>query len=184
MQVDAPAEDEGSIVVRAVGGDRDAFRKLYECHVDAVFGFVRNRVGPQLADDLTAETFCRAFERIDRYEWRGVPFRAWLLRIAYNVIVGRARKRSSAEVLQGDPTPPPVEGPEDEIVRGSQTSALLAGLRQLAPLHQTVIELRYLQDLSVSETAAVLDNSDEAVRALTYRALKHLRRAMLEGGRP
>ncbi len=89
MQPDdqAAADVERSLVLRARDGDKNAFAALYRTHVDVVFGFLRFRAGADRADDLTAETFCRAWSGISRYEWTGAPFRAWLLRIAYNLVV-------------------------------------------------------------------------------------------------
>lgn len=172
--------DERILVERASAGDRDAFRELYEQNVAAVHGFIRNRVGADVADDLTAETFCRAFEHIGRFEWRGAPFRAWLFRIAYHQVVGRARRKDTHVILQEDPTPPAVDGHEESVIARLEGEIVVEALERLPEGHRTVLELRYMQDLSVSETAAVLESSEEAVRALTYRALKSLRTAYAE----
>lgn len=168
------AGSERELVERAAGGDHDAFRALYEANVAVVFGFARARVGAQVAEDITAETFCKAYEHISRFEWRGVPYRAWLLRIANNLVIGRARRRSSTEI--------PVDEPadwssivEDDPLAGLESQDLLASLARLPARQRAVIELRYLRDLNVAETSAVLDLTEEGVRALTYRALRALR---------
>lgn len=174
-------DGERGLVARAAAGDRAAFHLLYQANVKPVFGFLRARVDHHLAEDLTAEVFCRAFEHIGTYEWRGVPYRAWLLRIAYHLVVGQARRRSSGEVPVRDPEPPAVQGPEDDVVTGLQAETLLASLARLSAAHRTVLELRFLRDLSVAEAATVLDSTEEAVRALTYRALNALRTSHVAG---
>lgn len=172
--------DERDLVERASAGDRDAFRGLYEQNVSAVHAFIRNRVGSGPADDLTAETFCRAFEHIGRFEWRGAPFRSWLFRIAYHQVVDRSRRKDTHVILQEDPTPPAVDGHEESVIASLEGEVVVEALSTLSEAHRTVLELRYMQDLSVSETAAVLESSEDAVRALTYRALKSLRAAYAE----
>ena len=170
---------EAELVRRAVAGDRAAFRLLYEQNVKVVYRFVAARVAPSQVDDLTAETFARAFERIDGFEWRGVPIRAWLLRIAYHQVIGQSRRRSSSEVLTDDPTPPDVASHEDGLVdRLTDHQQVLAAMASLSPPQRAVIELRYFRELSVPETAVVLELSEEAVRALTYRSLRSLRAAL------
>lgn len=156
---------------------KEAFHAVYEENLGAVHGFLRNRVGPQEADDLTAETFCRAYGHFDRWEDRGVPIRAWLLRIAYNLVVGRARQTSkqSSSSLDENSSLVAQEGHEERVHTMLEMNAALEALNSLSDSHRTVIELRYLRDLSVAETAEVLDLTPEAVRALSYRALGELR---------
>jgi RNA polymerase sigma-70 factor (ECF subfamily) len=170
---------EAALVARASAGDRGAFRTLYEQNVTVVYRFIAARVAPSLVDDLTAETFAKAFERIDTFEWRGVPIRAWLLRIAYHQVIGRARRRSSSEVLTDDPTPDHVVSHEDGLVdRLTDHHDVVTALAALPDSQRAVIELRYFRELSVPETALVLELTDEAVRALTYRSLRSLRAAL------
>lgn len=173
--------DEEQIVRRAASGDLDAFRLVYERNVDIVFGFLRNRVGTQRAEDITAETFVRAFERIEGFEWRGIPIRAWLLRIAYNLIVGSARRPVDDLTFGVDATAPPALSHEDSIVERLTDSAVLRAMASLPEAQQTVLDLRFVEELTVAETALVIESTDEAVRAMTYRALKALRRAMDHG---
>ena len=170
---------EADLVARAAAGDRAAFRTIYEQNVQVVYRFVSSRVAMSLVDDLVAETFARAFERIEGFEWRGVPIRAWLLRIAYHQVVGRSRRRSSSEVLTDEPEPPGVGSHEDGLVdRLTDHQQVLAAMASLSPPQRAVIELRYFRELSVPETAVVLELSEEAVRALTYRSLRSLRAAL------
>lgn len=172
-------DTERILIERAQAGDRDAFRQLYEANVTTVVSFLARRVGPQAAEDLASETFAKAFERLDRFEWRGVPLRAWLLRIAYHEVVARSRKRSSSEVATDDPRPEPTAGHEEAIVDHlAISSSLAAALSSLGEQQRLAVELRYLRGLSVAETSEVLGIGVEAVRALTYRSLTSLRAAL------
>lgn len=175
-------------MLRAQRGDRQAMRELYEQNVRMVYSFLVKRAGRAAADDLTAEVFTKAFERIDRFEWRGIPIRSWLLRIAFNEVVGRSRRRSNTEVLV-DRMDEPLggragwslgeDGHEDRVVSSlSAGGDVLAALELLSPPQRAAIELRYLRGLSVGEAAVVLDLNEDAVRALTYRALKALRSSL------
>jgi RNA polymerase sigma-70 factor (ECF subfamily) len=150
-------------------------RDLYEEHASAIYGFLRNRVGYQEAEDLTSEVFLRAARALERYEDRGLPIRAWLLRIARNLVIEKAR---SARPVEGPITTEP-HAPDgtDRVVLAIEGRVALDALRTLKDTHREVIDLRIIRDLSVAETAVVLDLSDEAVRALTHRALKALRAA-------
>lgn len=166
---------EQIIVARAISGDREAFRDLYTNNVSAVVGFLRNRVGWQEAEDMAAETFCRAFEHLGSYQDRGVPFRAWLLRIAFNLIVADSRKSRNSIPTAYLPYSGEVPGPESKAVARSEIERLRHSMALLSVEHQTVLSLRYLGELSVANTAIVLDIKEDAVRSLTYRALKALR---------
>jgi RNA polymerase sigma-70 factor (ECF subfamily) len=156
--------------------EKDAFRALYEENVGLVHGFLRARIGPNDAEDLTAETFCRAYPHLHRWEDRGIPIRAYLLRIARNLVIERARKARAVMVpLDDRPDASRRDSHEEEVGTSVEAEAALAELADLPESHRSVIDLRYLRDLSVTETSAVLGISEEAVRALSYRALKGLR---------
>jgi RNA polymerase sigma-70 factor (ECF subfamily) len=172
-------EDEVALVLAAGRGDQDAFRRLYDANVGLVFAYLSRRVGAQVAEDLAAEVFARAYRSLPRYQPRGVPLRAWLLRIAHNLVVGRARRRATSEVPLADPDaagrPAVAASGEAEALRQLDADLLASALEQLADSHHAVLELRFLRELSVAETATILDQSQEAVRSLTYRALQALR---------
>jgi RNA polymerase sigma-70 factor (ECF subfamily) len=168
---------ERKLVERAKTGERDAFRSIYEDNVGVVFAFLRRRVGVQEAEDLTADTFCRAYEHLPRFEWRGIPVRAWLLRIAYHLVVARSRRRDTNTVPVEDPPAAAAPTHEDDVIAGLDNDRVLGALSELSSAHRTVLELRYLGQLSVAETALVLGSSEQAIRALSYRALKALRAA-------
>ncbi|HEY3673682.1 MAG TPA: RNA polymerase sigma factor [Acidimicrobiia bacterium] len=167
------------LVAAAVDGDRQAFKQLYLQNVRPIFGFLVARTDYHLAEELTAETFARAYAAIGRYQPSEVPFRAWLFRIAHNLVIGRARRKSSSDVPLGDELTATARhadpGVDEQVSLTFETERLRACMQQLSVAHAEVLDLRYLRELSVAETAAVLGAGEEAVRALTYRALKALR---------
>lgn len=173
---DAPADEERELVERAIAGDRDAFQRLYELHVEAVFAFLRARAPRELAEDLAAETFCRAYQHIGRYEWRGSPYRAWLLRIARNLLIAHWRSKSSGVNLLADLEPVADAHVDADPTERMAAAEVVARLAELPDRHREVIELRFLEERSVAETAVLLEISEEAVRALTMRAMRTLRK--------
>jgi RNA polymerase sigma-70 factor (ECF subfamily) len=167
-------------VAAARDGDQEAFKDLYRMHVTAIFGFIAARTNRQTAEDLTADTFARAYAAIGRYEQRDVPFRSWLFRIAHNLVVGRARRRDATDTMLEPEHAQRVAAGTDvahDVTLSIEAERLRECMAQLSDAHSTVLDLRYLRELSVSETGAVLGLGEEAVRALTYRALRALRAA-------
>ncbi|MCL2394815.1 MAG: sigma-70 family RNA polymerase sigma factor [Acidimicrobiaceae bacterium] len=160
---------------------RAAFHRIYEDNVAAVHAFVRRRAGAEEAEELTAETFSRAYGTFHRWEDRGIPVRAWLLRIAFNQVVGRARKTLPVPLADPDHADARAEDHEEQVDRRLEAGAALRALSSLPASHRTVLELRHLQELSVPETATVMGLSEEATRALTYRAMQGLRKAYAKG---
>ncbi|HEY3673683.1 MAG TPA: RNA polymerase sigma factor [Acidimicrobiia bacterium] len=171
--------DEDVLVAAARAGDDDAFGALYRAHVEAVRRYVRARTDRTVADDLTAETFARAYRALPRYELRGAPFRAWLYRIAANLVIARARRAVCAEAPRGlaelDRVIVPSPDHAEAVVAAKESSELVECLGRLSGSHEQVLRLRYLSELSVSETADALGLKEPAVRSLTYRALRSLR---------
>ncbi|HVT20365.1 MAG TPA: sigma-70 family RNA polymerase sigma factor [Mycobacteriales bacterium] len=171
-------------VKRAQQGDGEAFGELYDAYVDLVHRYISHRVGNHaLAEDLTSETFLRALRRIGSFTWQGRDFGAWLVTIARNLIADHFKssryklEQSTPDVIDagGDSR---AEGPENEVLTGITNAALLAAVRQLGQEQQECIVLRFLQGMSVAETAAILGKNEGAVKALQYRAVKALGRLL------
>lgn len=177
-----PTHAERGLVECAIAGDQDAFRRLYELHIGAIFAFLRARAPHELAEDLAAETFCRAYQHIGRYEWRGSPYRAWLLRIARNLLIAHWRSKASTVSLLGDLEPVAPAHIDPDPTEQMAAAEVVGMLTQLPDRHREVVELRFLEERSVAETATVLDLSEEAVRALTMRAMKALRKLCASSG--
>lgn len=173
---------EYSLVERVQAGDVDAFAELYRRHVSLVHCYVaRHFVGCDV-DEVTAETFVRAWEARGRFEWRGIRYRAWLLRIARNLALGRARdgrRFEYAEVDEAAAVVAPVPEPGDTVVWRWQAAALREMVADLPELQREVVVLRFVEGLSTVEAALVLGRRKEAVRSAQYRALQTLRTKLL-----
>jgi RNA polymerase sigma-70 factor (ECF subfamily) len=173
---------EEQLVARAQRGDADAFGDLYERHLNAIYRYVFYRVGDVAeAEDLTEVVFLKAWEALDSYEVREVPFAAWLYRIAHNAIVDRHRKHRETLSLDAYwPLHDETAGPEDRLDARERLEALTDALSKLAPDHQQVLALRFISGLSHAEASRVLNRTEEAVRVLQHRALNALRKLLDE----
>jgi RNA polymerase sigma-70 factor (ECF subfamily) len=172
------------IVTRAQQGDADAFGQLYDRYVDVVYRYIQYRVANStLAEDLTSETFLRALRRITSYTWQGRDFGAWLVTIARNLIAdhfksGRYRMEVATSDLVEAGADRSQEGPENEVLAGLTNAALLEAVKQLNAEQQECIALRFLQGMSVAETAQIMGKNEGAIKALQYRAVKSLSRLL------
>ncbi|HSK25050.1 MAG TPA: sigma-70 family RNA polymerase sigma factor [Egicoccus sp.] len=168
------------LVARAQEGDAQAFAALYDRYVDQTFAYVYRRVGHrQLAEDLVGDVFLRAYRRLSSFEWQGVDLGAWIMTIARNRVhdhfkSARFRLERTTDEVRDDPTPTGPDDPERVAVARDMTRALGQALEKLKDEHREVIELRFVHDLSVAETAAVMQRSVGATKALQYRALRAL----------
>ncbi|MGZ6791496.1 MAG: sigma-70 family RNA polymerase sigma factor [Mycobacteriales bacterium] len=175
------------LVQRAQSGNAEAFGELYDRYVDQVYRYVYYRVASaQLAEDLTSETFLRALRRIGSFTWQGRDVGAWFVTIARNLIAdhyksGRYRLELTTDDVTGSGTAPSVSGPENEVLEAMQNKVLLEAVKQLNAEQQECIVLRFLQGLSVAETAQVMGKNDGAIKALQYRAIRTLGRLLPEG---
>jgi RNA polymerase sigma-70 factor (ECF subfamily) len=176
---DAPRDEEvWGLVEAAQAGDTDAFGQLYDRYVDVVHRYAYARLGDRtLAEDVTSETFLRALRRIGTVSYRGRDVGAWFVTIARNLVLDHVKSgRNRYEVVSGDPIEPElgIEGPEPAVLRRLSSEELLRCVRQLPPDQQECLVLRFLQDLSVAETATVMNRNTGAVKALQHRALRRL----------
>jgi RNA polymerase sigma-70 factor (ECF subfamily) len=185
---DAAAE-VWALVERAQAGESAAFGLIYDRYVDTVFRFVYFRVGNrQLAEDLTSDTFLRALKRIGSFTWQGRDLGAWLVTIARNLVAdhfksGRYRLEvTTGDVLDADREDRGPEGsPESAVVDHITNVALLTAVKQLNPEQQECIVLRFLQGVSVAETAQTMGKNEGAIKALQYRAVRALARLLPDG---
>jgi RNA polymerase sigma-70 factor, ECF subfamily len=181
---DSPDVTVADLVARAQSGDADAFGLLYDRYLDLVYRYIYYRVGGvALAEDLTSETFLRALRRIDSFSWQGRDFAAWLVTIARNLIAdhyksGRYRLEITTEDILDAASPQTADSPENQVLEALTNRTLLEAVKQLNPEQQECIVLRFLQGLSVSETALVMDKNDGAIKALQYRAVRALARLL------
>jgi RNA polymerase sigma-70 factor (ECF subfamily) len=187
-----PAADSDSarmmdLVERAQAGEAEAFGRLYDQYSDTVYRYIYYRVGGKAtAEDLTSETFLRALRRIGTFTWQGRDFGAWLVTIARNLVADHFKSsRFRLEVTTGEMLDAnEVErSPEDSVLESLSNAALLDAVRRLNPQQQECVTLRFLQGLSVAETARVMGKNEGAIKTLQYRAVRTLARLLPDDAR-
>ncbi|MER5734515.1 MULTISPECIES: ECF subfamily RNA polymerase sigma factor, BldN family [Streptomyces] len=175
------------LVERAQAGEAEAFGRLYDQYSDTVYRYIYYRVGGKAtAEDLTSETFLRALRRISTFTWQGRDFGAWLVTIARNLVADHFKSsRFRLEVTTGEMLDAnEVErSPEDSVLESLSNAALLDAVRRLNPQQQECVTLRFLQGLSVAETARVMGKNEGAIKTLQYRAVRTLARLLPEDAR-
>ncbi|MFD5266711.1 RNA polymerase sigma factor [Streptomyces sp. NPDC058335] len=180
---------ETKLVSRAQGGDSSAFAALYTTHRDQVFAFLYNRTRDRhLAEDLTQETFARALHKIGNFSWNvsGGGFGAWLSVIARNLHLDHCKlSRTRLELSVGE-----MFDTEDDRDRSAETYAMreldiaeatetvVMAMQSLTPYQRKCIELRFLAELSIPETAAALGKGIGATKTLQFRATQLMRKAL------
>jgi RNA polymerase sigma-70 factor (ECF subfamily) len=176
------------LVARAQAGDAEAFGQLYDRYVSLIYRYIYYRVGSQaLAEDLTSETFLRALRRMASFTWQGRDIGAWFVTIARNLIADHFKSsRYKLEVATSDllataGDTPGESTPETEVLTNLTNDALLAAVKRLGPEQQECVVLRFLQGLSVSETALAMGKNEGAIKALQYRAVRSLGRLLPAG---
>ncbi|MFC7221290.1 ECF subfamily RNA polymerase sigma factor, BldN family [Streptomyces polyrhachis] len=175
------------LVERAQGGEAEAFGRLYDQYADTVYRYIYYRVGGRAtAEDLTSETFLRALRRIGTFTWQGRDFGAWLVTIARNLVADHFKSsRFRLEITTGEMLDAnEVErSPEDSVLESLSNTALLETVQKLNPQQQECVTLRFLQGLSVAETARVMGKNEGAIKTLQYRAVRTLARLLPDDAR-
>jgi RNA polymerase sigma-70 factor, ECF subfamily len=168
--------EDDRLLIEAAQKDPNRFAELYELNFARVYAYVARRVGDRdAAQDLTSDVFHKALAGIRSFEWRGIPFAAWLLRIAANMIADRS-KRPVREITGIDDPPEPGTQPNlEEIDRHARLFRLV---EQLPADQRRVIGMRFAEEKSIREIGKELGRSEGAVKQLQFRALQNLRTRM------
>lgn len=173
-------EEEELRQVLAAQADQARFAPLYESYYADIFRFILRRVKHRdLTADLTQQTFLKAMLGLPRYQPRGLPFRAWLYRIALNEV--RMDWRKKKEVLM-DLSYQEVKGLSEEMglaMEGTELNRLASAMGNLKQEHARLIELRYMDGLSFAELGQVLGIGEDAAKMRTHRVLGLLRTSLL-----
>lgn len=180
----ASREAEERLLVEAAQGDPEKFDALYERHFERVYAFISARVRDRATvEDLTSEVFHKALAHLPSYEWRGVPFAAWLLRIAANIVADQW-KRAAREVPSPDDPPETAAQThlEDAELRAIEDrSRLFRLVEKLPEAQRQVVHQRFVEQRSIREIAEKLGKTEGAIKQLQLRALERLR-AQIGGG--
>jgi RNA polymerase sigma-70 factor (ECF subfamily) len=174
----ATLEDSWDLVTAAQAGDMNAYGELYERHISMVSRFLFMRLADRhLTDDLASETFLRALRRISSVSYQGRDVGAWFVTIARNLVLDHVKssryrlEMTTADILDSSADD---RGPEHVVVDAAVAAELWRCVSLLSDLHQECIMLRFMQGLSVTETAAVMGRNEGAVKALQHRAVRRL----------
>jgi RNA polymerase sigma-70 factor (ECF subfamily) len=171
---------EERLLVEAAQKDAARFSGLYEANFERVYAFVSRRVHARAdVEDITAEVFQHALENLSRFEWRGVPFVAWLYRIAANAIADRwqSLSRESGRPMMEAPS---VEFDDTEIERTERRAQLFRNVAKLPAEQRRVIEMRFAEEKNIREIAQALSKSTGAVKQLQFRAIEKLREQIVK----
>ena len=169
---------EERLLVGAAQADPAKFGDLYEIHFERIYAFIAKRVRDRdTAEDLTSDVFQKAFASLPKYESRGAPFAAWLIRIAANAVADQYKRASREAPASGDP-PEPAVNPDPEATE--HRARLFRLVNQLPGDQRQVIFQRFVEQRSIREIAQQFGRSEGAVKQLQFRALQNLR-ARMEG---
>jgi RNA polymerase sigma-70 factor, ECF subfamily len=165
------------LVERAQRGDRTALEELYLLHFDRIYGYLHMSVGSRHdAEDLTTQTFVKMLEAIRRFQWRSVPFSAWLLRIAHNLAMDhfRANRRWQLEEQVPESAHGVESSAEEQALASLGQTRMLTLVERLSPEQRQVLTLKFVYRFSNGEAAAILGKTEGAVKSLQHRALASL----------
>jgi RNA polymerase sigma-70 factor, ECF subfamily len=172
--------NDDSLLTRAGQGDGEAFGLLYERYVGRIYNYVYYRTGNQYdAEDLTARVFFRAMHHIKNYQNRGLPFSAWLYRIAHNLVANWHRDNSRRKEIPLDDSMGDRRSadfhPEAALVESEERERLLKIIRRLPPERQQLLILKFVEHLSNAEIGQIMGRTEGAVKSLYHRTLLSLR---------
>lgn len=171
-------------LIDAAKTDPASFGELYKCYVDRIYNYIFFRTGSvKDAEDLTGKVFFKAMSHIKGYKHMGLPFSAWLYRIAHNLVANYHRDRARKEEIPLDDVHNQVlphldHHPEMRALRTQEVENLLATIRKLSPIRQELLILKFVDQLSNAEIGQILRKSEGAVKSLYHRTLLELREIM------
>jgi RNA polymerase sigma-70 factor (ECF subfamily) len=175
--------NEGALIQASIEGDGKAFETLYVHYMDAIYRYIFFRVGDEIqAEDLTEETFVRAWEALPKYQQGKYPFSSWLYRIAHNLVIDHYRRKKPVPISNGlmRTYSDPVEPMDRMVDRKQEIQLLIKAVQQLNELEKEIVLLRFVEGLSHKEISAMVGRSQSSCRVILHRALKALRATLAE----
>jgi RNA polymerase sigma-70 factor (ECF subfamily) len=180
MQLPGKSDDE--LLSLASNGDRNAFGMLYERYVSKIYSYIYYRTGNTFdAEDLTERVFYRALKHIGNYDNRGLPFSAWLYRIAHNLVANWHRDNSRRNEItfdEGNLAAHSQNHPEQQLMFSEEKDQLINILKLLPPERQQLLLLKYVDHLSNAEIGLIMGRTEGAIKSLYHRTLLSLRDEM------
>ena len=178
-RTEAELEEERGLV-EAAQRDAAAFQKLYDRYFDQIFSYVYYHCGSrEQAEDITAATFQRGLEDLPNFRWRGVPYSAWLYRVASNLLA-RDHRRPAWLELNDEQVGEGTDTTGDEWLRQEQSAELQEAIRALPADQRQAILLRFFAGMRNKEVGKVMNRSEGAVKLLVFRGVSNLRKSLGE----
>lgn len=176
------APDDAQLISSAKAGKIEAFGELYTRYLETIYRYIRLRVSDdRVAEDLTEEVFLRAFNALDTYEERGLPFSSFLFRVTKNLLTDHYRQQAEEVSLEdADQLPAKETDLDEQLIASEMGKKVRRALDKLPDEYQEVIRLRIVLGLPTTTAAAWMGRSEGALRVLLHRALKALRKKMNE----
>ena len=173
-------QDEQSLVQSAQRHDEEAFAQLYEKYFDKIYRYVALKIGNRVdAEDMTQQVFINALHSISSYKWRGIPFSAWLFRIAHNQVVDYLRKKTRQPTMPLNESLTISESnPQKTTEQKLNIEQLVLATRKLTPAQQEVVFLRFAGELPIAQVAKIMGKSEGAIKALQHSAIVSLRKIL------
>lgn len=170
---------DDSELVEAAKHDKEAFGEIYERYLDKIYNYIYYRTGNQQdAEDLTAKVFYRALNHIQNYEDKGVPFQAWLYRIAHNLVANFHRDKGRRKIIPLDDYVAHTlrsDAPDKQAESSEQREMLMNAIRRLPAERQQLLVLKFIQQKSNAEIGEIMDRTEGAIKSLYHRTLLSLR---------
>jgi RNA polymerase sigma-70 factor (ECF subfamily) len=174
-------------LINAAKSDPAAFGELYKRYVERIYNYIFYRTGSiKDAEDITGRVFFKAMNHIKSYKHMGLPFSAWLYRIAHNLVANYHRDNSRRQEISLDYVPrllhPQFDSqPEISVVKSQEVENLLTMIQDLAPNRQALLILKFVDQLSNAEIGKIMRKSEGAIKSLYHRTLIELREKMEPG---
>ena len=174
---------DAALVRAAQGGDARAFGELYERYRQPLYRYCLARSdSPHEAEDLVSDVFLKAMESLARYRDQGLPFIAFLYRVARNAAIDRSRKEKGSSLFEMTVEPRSAVDVEGDAARSLEMDAILGAMRKIKPEYREVILLRFVEGYSAADVAKLLDKAEKAIWNLQQRGLERLRHELKRTG--
>jgi len=171
-------EDEHKLIMEAKGGEGEAFGRLYDYYLPAIYRFILLKVSQrEEAEDLTHQVFLKAWQNISGFSARGFPFSSWLYRIARNIVIDHYRKgRPVISIDEELVVEQLILRPDITALDDRQDITLIMGsLKELKDIERDIVIMRFVEDLSIKEVAIIVNKSEGAIKVIQHRALNKIR---------
>lgn len=174
-------EDERKLILEAKGGEAEAFGRLYDYYLPAIYRFILLKVGQrEEAEDLTHQVFLKAWQNVSGFSEKGLPFSSWLYRIARNLVIDRYRKAKPVVSIDEEFVSeklifrPNVSSIDDK----RDVARIMVSIQQLKDIERDVVIMRFVEDMSIKEVSETINKSEGAVKLIQHRAIRKIKESL------